>query len=311
MAVSAKKFLRISAAALMLGIAGQSVWAQPRIDNVLVRMVPPGTTGLVGVHMDQIKQTELYRKLLASQNLGQIDQFAAETGFDPRRDVRELLYATTAQGSVMMARGTFHIHAGRGTNVKNIRHGDYMIVASGMAGYCVLDSTLALAGEVPVMESTLDEWKSGTHALAQPLLARAVTVNPQSQFWGVSTGVGNFLADHPPMAGSGLDFSKIFRGLQDTWFQADLSTGFRGEVHGVTATEKDAMSLRDAVRGIVGLGRLNTPEDQSDMLKVWDGIVVDQQARSIAIKADIPQDLVDRIIAMLRGGAAGIQKRLL
>src|SRR6185312_2834153 len=160
MAVSAKKFLTMSGAALLLGIASQSVSAQPRIDNVLVRMVPPGATGLVGVHMDQIKQTELYRKLLASQNLGQIDQFAAETGFDPRRDVRELLYATTARGSVMMARGTFHIHAGRASNVKTIRHGDYTIVASGMAGYCVLDSTLALAGEVPVMESTLDEWKS-------------------------------------------------------------------------------------------------------------------------------------------------------
>jgi hypothetical protein len=316
MAVSAKKFLSFTflsftSNVLLASIAIQTGWAEPRLDNVLVRMVPAGATSLVGVHMDQVKQTEIYKKMLASQNLGQIDQFAAETGFDPRRDVREALYASTAKGSVLMARGTFHIHSERAVNVKRIRHGDYTIVASGMAGYCILDSTLAIAGEIGVMEAALDEWKSGTHNQAQPLLARVAGVNPQSQFWGVSTGAGNFLADHAPMAGTGLDFSKIFRGLQETWFQADFSTGFRGDVHGTTATEKDAMSLRDAVRGIVGLGRLNTPEDQPDMLKVWDGIVVDQQGRSISIRADIPQDLVDKLIGMLAGGASRIPKRLL
>jgi hypothetical protein len=311
MAVSAKKFLMRIAFSAALCVAATSAWAQPRVDNVLERMVPPGTTSLVGVHMEDIKQTEMYRKLLASQNLGQVDQFAAETGFDPRRDVKELLFASTDHGSVMLARGTFHIHIENTGNAKTIRHGDYTIVASGAAGYCVLDATLAVAGDVTAIEAALDEWKSGTHTLAQPLLARAAGVTPRSQFWGVSTGVGNFLADHPPGLNSGLDFSKIFRGLQDTWFQADFSSGLRAEVHGVTATEKDAQNLRDTVRGIVGLGRLNVPDNQPEMLKLWDGISVEQQARVISIQADIPQDLIDRMVAMLRGGASRIPKKLL
>jgi hypothetical protein len=280
------------------------VSAQPRVDNVLVKMVPPGATSLVGTHMDLLKQTEMYRKLLASQTLPQVDEFARETGFDPRRDVRELLLASSANGMVMLARGTFHFNTAKLNGAKSRRHGDYQIWGQGSGGFCILDPTLAVAGDVPAIEAALDEWKSGTHTAAQPLLARAAGINPQSQFWGVSTGSGNFLADHPPALNSGLDFSKIFRGLEETWFQADLSAGVRAELHGTAAAEKDAVNLRDAVRGIVGLGRLNVPENQPELLRVWDGIGVDQQGRSVSVHLDLQQDLVDRLLQMLRSGSA-------
>jgi hypothetical protein len=277
--------------------------AQPRVDNVLERMVPPGSTSLVGTHMDRIKLTEIYKRMLAAQSLVQVDEFARETGFDPRRDVRELLFASAPKGSVMLARGTFHLNSATLTGVKKTRHGQYDIWGQGGSGFCLLDSTLAAAGEIPALEAALDEWTSGAHTAGQPLLARVSAVDPQSQLWGVSVGAGNFLADHPPAANSGLDLSKIFRGLQDTWFQADFSAGMRAEVHGTTMTEKDAINLRDAVRGMVGLGRLNVPENQPELLKVWDGIGVDQQGRMIAIRADIAQSLIDKLVQMLNGPA--------
>ena len=92
---------------------------------------------------------------------------------------------------------------------------------------------------------------------------------------------------------------------QDTWFEVDLSGGFRADVHGTAASEKDAVSLRDAVRGMVGLGRLNVPEKQEDLLRVWDGITVEQQGRSIRVRADIAQDLIDRMVQLLGTGRNG------
>lgn len=76
--------------------------AAPRVDNVLVRMVPPDATSLVGAHMDQLIASDLYQKLLAQQKLPQIDQFSQETGFDPRRDVREILLVTVPQGEALL-----------------------------------------------------------------------------------------------------------------------------------------------------------------------------------------------------------------
>jgi hypothetical protein len=273
--------------------------AQPRVDNVLEKMVPPGATSLAGTHMDQVKQTEIYKKMIATQSLVEVDQFALATGFDPRRDVRELLFTTNPYGSVMLARGTFHLNSATLKGATKTRHGQYDIWGRGASGFCILDSTLAAAGDIPALEAALDEWAHGTHTAAQPLLARMAGVNPQSPLWGISVGAGSFLAEHPPAAKSGLDFSKIFTSLHDYWFQADFSAGMRAEVHGTTATEKDAANLRDAVRGIVGLGRLNVPENQPELLRVWDGITVDQQGRSVALHADIAQDLIDKMVQLL------------
>jgi hypothetical protein len=130
-------------------------------------------------------------------------------------------------------------------------------------------------------------------------VGRAKPVDPQSQFWGVSTGFAGFLADNMPRAGSGLDFSKIFKGLEDTWFQANFTGGFRAEVHGTTATDQDAINLRDTAKGLIGFGRLSVPDNQPEMLKLWDGITVEQVARSISIKADIPQELAYRLVELL------------
>jgi hypothetical protein len=229
--------------------------AEPRIDNVLVRMVPPGSTALIGAHMDQIKQTDLYRKMLAAQKVPELDHFAAGSGFDPRRDVREFLFAVTPRGEVLLARGTFNMNPAGMPETGRIRHGEYSIWSQGNGGFCILDATLAVAGQIAAIEAALDEWKSGTHTAAQPLLARVSLLDPQSQFWALSTGAQNVLGDRLPKLASGLDLSKIFSGLQDASFEADFSTGLRAGIRGSAASEKEALNLRDTVRGLVGLGR--------------------------------------------------------
>lgn len=291
-------------------IFAATVSAEPRVDNVLLRMVPPGATSLVGARMDQIKQTEIYKKMLAGQDLVQLDEFVNETGFDPRRDVREILFVTGSPAAVMLARGNFHLSPATVKDMKKLRRGQYDIWMRGGSGFCILDSTLAAAGDISSLEAAIDEWTSGTHTAAKTLLARVTAVNPQSQLWGISTGAGSFLAEHPPAANSGLDLSAIFRNLHDYWFEADFNAGMRAEVHGITATEKDAVNLRDIVRGAVGLGRLNVPENQPDLLKVWDGITVEQQSRAISIRADIAPELIDKMVRLLSAGPGGARQIL-
>ncbi len=279
--------------------------AQPRVDKVLAEMTPPGSTTLVGIHVDEVSQTDFYKRLMAGQAFGALDDFAAASGFDPRRDVREILYATTRGGGVLIARGIFRANLPPPSAAVKLRHGDYDIWRRGANGFCILDATLAVAGNIPAVEAALDEWKSGSHSAGQALLARAGMVNPQSQVWGVSTGAAGFLADNLPRNSSGLDFSRIFEGLEDTWFEADLSEGLRAKAHGTARSEQDAANLRDAVRGMVGLGRLQVPENQPELLRAWDGITAEQQGRSIGIRVDIGKDLAARLIEMFNAGPPG------
>ena len=212
------------------------------------------------------------------------------------------------------ARGTFHVNEGLLTKegATSTRHGEYTIWGqehvrgeANASGFCILDATLAVASEIPAVESSLDEWKSGSHTAAKALLAKmGPGAAEQTPIWGVSTGAANFLADNIPMTTGGVDFSKIFRGLDGMWFEADVAHGLRAEVHGTTARDEDAVNLRDAVRGLVGMGRLSVPNNQPEMLRLWDGVTVEQMGRSIAIHVDIAQDLIDRLVEML-GSAAG------
>jgi hypothetical protein len=287
--------MRILALALLAG----SLAAQPRIDNVLVRMVPRGATSLVGARMNEIRDTAFYREMVDQRKLPQLDQFARETGFDPRIDVRELLFASTKTGGVLLARGTFKVNEQILKTQKPVRHGVYNLWANGNNGFCILDATLAAAGDLSSLTAALDEWTSGRHAAAEPLLAHAKSVDSSNPLWGVSTGFAGFLADNMPRAASGIDFSKIFRGLQDTFFQANFSGGFKALVHGATVTDQDALNLRDTAKGLIGFGRLSVPENQPEMLKLWDGFEVEQQGKTVEIRVDIPQNLVDRLIQML------------
>jgi hypothetical protein len=284
-----------------LFFAASALFAQqPKVDNVLVKMVPPATTALAGAQIQAVIAAPLYAHLVGKQADDFFAKFSAETGFDPRRDVRETLFATTPDGSVLLARGHFDPNQKPFENAARTRHGIYNIWTSKDNGLCILDDTLAAAGKLSVLEAALDEWTAkGSHNAAEPLLAR-IKVDPAAQVWAVSNGLSALLSSgNLPGAGSGLDLANVFRGLTDTWLQVSFATGLKFEAHGAAANLKDAQSLRDAAKGLIGLGRLSVPEDKPELLPVFDGISVEQQDRSIAIRIDLPQNRIDALVSLL------------
>ena len=252
-ALPAKKFLMRCGAAPS---RGWRVLRRPtrRIDNVLMKMVPPGATSLVGAHMDLIRQTEIYRRMVAERKLPDLDQFAAETGFDPRRDVRELLYVTTpGETNVMLARGTFQAepfeHAGSEAGpARRIQHlREFPELRTAKAGFASSIPRWLRPVKLPAIEAALDEWKSGSHHRRSAAAGAGSAASPATQFWGISTGVAGFLAEHMPRANNGVNFSRIFRGLEDTWFEADFSAGLRA--YGSRPDANRAGRLESAGRG--------------------------------------------------------------
>src|ERR1043165_201084 len=172
-----------------------------RVDNVLARMVPDVSLTLVGMRMEQLKATPLFQKLLAQQKLPQLDDFSRESGFDPRRDVRDLLLAFNGKQTVLLARGNFHVKVSPAA--KKFNYHGYVIVSSAgaqhdEAGFCILDSTLAAAGPLPVLEAALDQYKSGNSNNAPVLSGRARSIPELYHVWGVTSGNANFISENMP-----------------------------------------------------------------------------------------------------------------
>lgn len=274
--------------------------AAERVDNVLAQMVPDNTVNLMGIRMEQIKSTPLYQKMLAQQKLPQLDEFARESGFDPRRDVRDMLLANNGNDTVLLARGSFHVKTP--PTVKKINYHGYVIITRSdphpQGGFCILDPTLAAAGPLPVLQAALDQYKSGNRNNAAALLSRARSVPETFQLYGISSSTGNFLEKNMPSPGGGLDVGQIFRTMHDVFFEADMRNGLKGMAEGYSTSPQDAKKLGDAMRGMVGMGRLNTPDNKPELLRVWDGIKVEQTDRKVVLNVDVSQDLIDEIVKL-------------
>jgi hypothetical protein len=272
-----------------------------RVDNVLAQLIPVDTQALFGARMEQVKTTPLFIRLIGQQKLPQLDSFSSDTGFDPRRDVRDLLLASSGRpnSGVLLARGTFHVSLEKvdAKALKTVGYRGYVLTLTGKedAGFCIMDRSLAIAGPTASMKAALDHYLSSTKNESTPLLEQARAVPQQFQVWSVSTGAADFLANNLPHEGNAANFGKIFRSMENTHFQADLSHGLNAMAQGMCRTDADAKSLADAVRGLIGFGRLSVPDNQPELLRLWDGLKIDQNQRSLTITANIPQELVDKL----------------
>src|SRR5205085_781442 len=106
-----------------------------RIDAVLAALVPADTIMLSGIRMNELRSTPLYNKLLSQQRLSELDDFAKQTNFDPRKDVNDLLIASNGVETVVLARGNFKIQQPpglkksvyKGATIYGSREGAYAI----------------------------------------------------------------------------------------------------------------------------------------------------------------------------------------
>jgi hypothetical protein len=268
-----------------------------RVDPVLAALVPADTVLLSGIRMSELRTTPLYVKML-SQNLNStLDDFAKNTNFDIRRDVNDILIASTATGSgkVLLARGNFKIQPPAG--FKKSAYKGVAIYSQGEGAYAILDPTTAVAATQPEVLKIIDQKQSGQRG-ASALVDRARNLPGAGQIWLVSNGWGTLPADLSRQDGNIANLARFMQSIERANAIADLRSGLVGNITGECKSEQDAKSLGDAARGMVGLGRLNVPENRPEMLRLFDGIKVEQKQRTIQVNVNISADLIDRMLQM-------------
>ncbi|MEO7651725.1 MAG: hypothetical protein ABIZ80_14770 [Bryobacteraceae bacterium] len=283
---------------LLLGVlltavgCSETQTAGGRIDAVLASLVPADTIVLSGVEMETLRTTPTYQKILAQKGLREIDEFAARTKFDPRKDVREILAVSDGTSTVILARGNFRPGPIKG--VQQTKYKGWTLYGKGEGAFALLDATTAAAGPEAAVKKLIDHKSTAPAALFD----RVKALPAGGQIWAVSAGWGNLVDRFGPKEGNGANLGRVFRSLENTTVVADLRNGLEAQIDGLAKTDQDAKTLGDAVRGMVGLGRLSVPENRPEMLRIFDGIKVEQQQKSIRIRMKIGQGLVDQLIAL-------------
>jgi hypothetical protein len=270
------------------------------IDPTLESLVPPDTVFIMGADVDAIRNTAVYQKHIGIIELPRLNEFTRRTGIDPRKDISQVLSVADGKSGVLLVRGRFNIqdvesrleHEGaHRTPYKNVA-----LFGDERTAVLFLDPNTAAAGPTPALKAIVDDREKPRHGLPEALAARVRTVPAGSQIWAAFIGGVQGLNVAVPPNSNLAAAVQVLRGLDNAMLAIDLRNGF--DLHGDAQckTDADAKRLHDALKGIIGFGRLSTPDSKPELLKLYDAIQVEQAGDKVTIAAHLPPDMVDNFL---------------
>jgi hypothetical protein len=248
----------------------------------------------------------------------QMQQLVALTGFDPRRDVRELLVASDGvpQGKtgLALAKGTFDVAkitaAATLAGVTTEIYSGVTILedpkkqTSGMA---FLDASTVAAGDIASVKGAIDRLKS-----PQPLPA-AVTVkvnqwSNSQDAWGITTVPPASLAppakagaQNNPIANAGQNVQSAAGGVK---FGAQVV--FSGEAQCDTA--QNATTLGDMVKLLINMAQMQTGQDPNAAALIK-SVTVTASGNVVKISASLPEDVFQTMLHAQKKAGMGAMGR--
>jgi hypothetical protein len=268
----------------------------PKIDPALATLIPEGTTLLVGTRLEALEKTPVYQKYLADRKFPQVEQFAQQTGLDPKKDLWELLFVSDSKNNVLLGRGKFANEMEprlEKQGAKRFGYKGYNLIGNENAAVVFISTTTAAIGPTASLKFLLDQ--RGTSKGPPAALAALMKEIPSdAQFWGVYAGGPVDLG----LGGNLANVTKLVNSIQTGSLYFDLRTGLNGVAAGECSTNQDAEEVQGALKAIIGLGRLNTPPNQKELLSAYDGLRVTLDSKRVKLYIDVPQNIVDQFLSL-------------
>lgn len=271
----------------------------PAADSQLLNLVMPDAKMLAGVNVDQAKASPFGQYVLVqvqaqNQNL---QQLVTLTGFDPTRDLHELLVASNGAqshpSSLVLARGSFDATrlqaAAQSGGATPITYDGMtlLIDPKGANAVAFLNATLAVAGDVASVKGALDR----QNAPAPPDAALLVQVNQLSttqDAWAVSEIPPPAItppANAPNTPSIPLQvFQKIQQGSGGVKFGAQIVMSADAQ----TVTADDATAMAGVLQFLVNLGQMQAQQNPQ-AAAVLKSLVVTSSGNVVHISLSIPE----------------------
>jgi len=312
---------QILTATLLTAFSGALSAADPQLLN----LVMPDAKVLAGVNVEQAKGTQFGQWVLNQLQThdAQMQKLVALTGFDPRRDVSELLVASDgvagSQTGLALARGSFDAAkitaAATVAGVVTEVYGGFTILEEPkkqLAGIAFLDATTVAAGDIANVKGAIDRLK-----MPQPLPAAvAVKVNQWSNSqdaWGITTVPPASLAP-PAKAGAPNPVLNAGQNVQAAAFGVKFGAlvVFSGEAQCDTA--QNAKTLGDVVQLLINLAQMQANLDPTAAALIK-SVTVTTSGNVMKIQASLPEDVFQQLLQQPQqktgtgGKGLGVQQR--
>jgi hypothetical protein len=289
---------------LLAAVMIASPWAAAlqAADPQLLSLVMPDAKILAGVNVTQAKSSPFGRFLIAQAVTNQhLSEIAAKTGFDPTRDLNELLLASNGAPSnpshLALASGIFdtgRIYAAATTAgatsevyntvtiVENLKQGQ---------AFAFLSGSLAVAGGLADVKGAIDRYISHTTATVDP----ALLVAAADDAWAVSLLPPP--AIKPPANAPNVPAvpSTVFQNVQ----QAQGGVKF-GDPVALTAelradTVENATALANVLQFFMNLGQMQAQQN-AQAAAALKSVMISATGNVVNINASVPEAQVEAVI---------------
>ena len=297
-----------------LALAITAVLPAKAADPQLLNLVMPDAKVLAGVNVDQAKTSPFGQYVLSqmqSQNQ-EMQKLEALTGFDPTRDVHELLVATNAvsaatadaannQTGLFLARGNFDAAkitaAATADNGITEAYKGVTIIEDPKAthGVAFLSATLAVAGDLANVKAAIDRQNGGPSIPA----ALAVQVNHWSSTedaWAISTVSPASL--HAPAGAPnvpGLNGAGTFQTIQSAAGGVKFGAMVVVTAQATADNAQDAQQMGDALKMLAMLAQMQAAKDPA-AAALAQSLQITNSGSTLNVSISLPEDQLQQVV---------------
>jgi hypothetical protein len=279
-------------------------------DPQLLNLVMPDAKVLAGVNVDQAKTSpfgQYVLGLIQSSQDTHLQELTNQTGFDPTRDVHEVLVASTgtpgSHTGLALARGNFD--TARILSLAT-QHGAVTETYGGVTiledpksthGVAFLDSTLFVAGDIASVKGAIDRQRTPTPLPA----ALTVQVNQWSgsqDAWAVSLIPTSSLKvpnGAPNVPGIGGQANTAFQSIQQAAGGVKFGANVVVTAQATADTAQNAQSMGDALKLLASLAQMQS-DNNPNLKTLLTGLTITPQGNQLNVTLSVPEDQLQQVV---------------
>jgi hypothetical protein len=293
-------------------------------DPSLLSLVMPDAKVIAGARVDHAKSSPFGVYVLTHLQLDDPDfmKFMTSTGFDPRRDVREVLVASNSlqydpSHWLVLAKGAFNPERIEGVAQANggtVTKHQGISILSGTSGnsansdvkpmqgaIAFLDSSTAVMGDVPGVEAAIDR-RQANAKISTKLAGKVQQVSTNYDFWFTTlVPLAEFAGAMPDPNLSSAMKGNLLGGVQQTSGGVKFGQNVQLYAEAVTRSPQDAAALVDVVKFVAGLIQTNRQNDKTaaQVSTLLDALQTTTQGNVMTMTLAIPEATLEQMMSAM------------
>jgi hypothetical protein len=282
-------------------------------DQALLKMLPGDAMFIAGINADQIRTSRFGQFLLdqlksEEQNM---EKFISMTGFDPRRDLKELIVASNdARGhgkAIVIARGRFDAarisQFARSSGAASTFYRGVEVLtgndrSGGNSGWmAILDASTAIAGEQDAVKAAIERRSGNGGGMKAETLEKINELSTRYDAWMVSASLERLADEVRPEVGQTMQ-GNLMAAMQSVTGGVRFGANIEVMAEAVMRSDKDAQAMVDVVKFLAGMMQLNSEDKKAaEFAKLLDKMDLKASGNQFRMTMTLPEDVIETILS--------------